>query len=496
MQWRQNLVSQSVPPQQISQEEIRAIYAQGEVAVIGLVEGLVERIGQLEARIEALENQHHKDSRNSSKPPSTDGFRKRPQSLRKPSDRKSGGQPEHPGSTLEWSEEVDHIIPHAVEHCQECGTNLCGIEVERIECRQVHDLPPLRLEISEHQAEVKTCPDCQCENRAVFPADVNSVVQYGAGIKGLMVYLLEGQLLPSKRVCELLSEVFACELSEGTLYNACERCFEELAPVESFVKTALQTAEVVHFDETGLRVNGQLFWLHVACTSGLTYYFIHPKRGQKAMDAMEILPHFEGIGVHDGWASYAQYDCEHSACNAHHLRDLIFIVERYQQPWAQDMIDLLLEAKQSVKAAIETGKTALAPEVLAALETRYQAILEQGLEMNPPPPPQPEAAQSKGRRAQTPPKNLLDRLQSQKEQVLRFVYDFRVPFDNNQAERDIRMVKLKQKISGGFRSQEGAQRFGRIRGYISTMRKQGQKLLDVLRQVFLGQPVLPNLQPE
>ena len=224
-----------------------------------------------------------------------------------------------------------------------------------------------------------------------------------------------------------------------------------------------------------MRVKGQLFWLHVACTRGLTYYFIHPKRGTAAMDEMDILPHFQGISVHDGFTSYAQYDCEHSACNAHHLRDLIFILERYQQPWAQEMMDLLLEGKHQVEAAMATEQTTLTPQVLTELEARYQAILEQGLEANPPPPPPPpETPEKKGRRAQTPAKNLLDRLQSQQQQVLRFLYDFRVPFDNNQAERDIRMVKLKQKISGGFRSQEGAQQFGLIRGYLSTMRKQGR----------------------
>jgi len=487
-------VSQPAPKLQISRVELHGIYVQGEEAVMALVEGLLERIGQLEERIEALENQGKKDSRNSSKPPSSDGFGKRNQSLRQKSERPSGGQTGHPGSTLEWRAEADHIFVHPVGDCQECGTNLSEGDVERFECRQVHDLPPLRLEVSEHQAEVKICPHCHWETRAAFPADVNSVVQYGAGVKGLMVYLLEGQLLPSARVCELMSEVFACELSEGTLYNARDRCFETLAPVELSVKAALQAAEVVHFDETGMRVKGQLFWLHVACTRGLTYYFMHPKRGTAAMDEMDILPHFQGISVHDGFSSYAQYDCEHSACNAHHLRDLIFILERYQQPWAQEMMDLLREGKHQVEEAIISAPT-LTPQVLTELEARYQAILKQGLEINPPPPP-PETTKKKGRKAQTPAKNLLDRLQSQRQQVLRFLYDFRVPFDNNQAERDIRMVKLKQKISGGFRSQAGAQQFSRIRGYLSTMRKQGQKLLNVLRQVFLGQPVLPSLQPE
>jgi transposase len=311
-----------------------------------------------------------------------------------------------------------------------------------------------------------------------------------------MVYLMEGQLLPSDRVCELLSEVFGCELSEGTLYNTRAQCYEQLEPVEQHLKEGMQEVEVGHFDETGMRVKGKGMWLHVACTSGLTYYFIHTNRGQVAMDAMDILPNFDGISVHDGLSSYAQYDCEHALCNAHHLRELLFIVERYEQLWADLMIALLLEIKDQVEVAKADELSALTSEQLADFERRYQKLIEQGLKANPPPPIDPGIPPKRGRPKQSPAKNLLDRLQTNQSAVLAFMYDFRVPFDNNQAERDLRMMKLKQKISGTFRSLEGAQMFCRIRGYISTLRKQGVNVLQAIRQVFLGNPFFPALQPE
>jgi transposase len=484
-------MNQPKPSTPISREEIRAVYAQGEDAVVALVEGLLERIGQLETRLEALENQHKKDSRNSSKPPSGDGFAKRTQSLRKKGERASGGQPGHEGNTLEWSEQVDAVITHQVLQCQGCGQGLQDVALESWVLRQVHDLPPLRLTVSEHQAEEKRCPSCGVLNQAAFPTDVNSVVQYGSGVKGLMVYLVAGQLLPSMRVCDLLREVVGCELSEGTLYNTCTHCDEQLEAVELALKTAIQHAEVGHFDETGIRVGGKLMWLHVACTDALTYYFIHPKRGQLAMDAMDILPNFNGIGIHDGWVSYRHYDCGHGLCNAHHLRELLFVVERYQQGWADKMMTLLVEIKTRVEASKATGLDALSATQLADFEHRYQQLIEQGLQDNPPPPTNHEKP-PKGRPKQSPPKNLLDRLANQSA-VLAFMYDFRVPFDNNQAERDLRMMKLKQKISGGFRSLEGAQKFCRIRGYISTLRKQGIDVLKALQHVFAGNPILPAL---
>ena len=489
-------MGQSIPRLKISREEVRLIYGLGEEAVIALIEGLLEKIERLEDRIEVLENQTKKDSRNSSKPPSSDGFQKRTKSLRSPSNRSSGGQKGHPGSTLEWSETVDEATLHEVAQCEVCGTSLTEVERLNLEARQVHDLPPLKLVVTEHQVEEKCCPHCGVLNQGKFPADVNSLVQYGSGLKGLMVYLMEGQLLPSERACELINEVFRSDLSEGTLYYARERCHEQLEGVEGHLKGGMQAAEVGHFDETGMRVNGQLMWLHVACTSGLTYYFMHPKRGQAAMDEMDILPNFKGSSVHDGWVSCQKYDCGHGLCNAHHLRELRFVVERYEQSWADEMMSLLIEIKDQVEAAQENGQSALQPEQIIDFEQRYQSLIAAGLKANPPPPIVPETPKKKGRLKQSPPKNLLDRLQANQTAVLAFMYDFRIPFDNNQAERDLRMMKLKQKISGGFRSIQGARMFCRIRGYISTLRKQGINVLDALRRVFAGNPIFPDLQPE
>lgn len=465
--------------------------------MIALVEGLLERIGVLEERVEKIENQQSKHSGNSSKPPSSDGFKPNPKSLRSKSERRSGGQEGHPGQTLEWLEAVEHVERHPVEACCECGLSLTEVAIAQWDVRQVRDLAPIRVSVTEHQAEVKCCPGCQTVNRGEFPKDVNSVVQYGANLKGLIVYLLDYQLLPSARVAELLSDVLGCEMSEGTLYASRERCFAELASVEAMIQQQVAQAEVVHCDETGLRVQGKLWWLHVASTDGLTFYFIHTRRGKAAMDAMAILPEYEGISVHDGLKSYAQYDCNHALCNAHHLRELAFITERYAQSWAEEMGILLRDLKQQVDDAKVQGESTLARDLVQWFEHRYQTLISAGLAANPVPDPLPDAPTARGRPKQTPAKNLLDRLQHHQAEVLAFMVDFRIPFDNNQAERDLRMMKLKQKISGGFRSIAGAQQFGRIRGYISTLKKQGLNVLDALQQVFLGNPTLPTIfQPE
>lgn len=478
-------------------EVIRAAYRQGEEAVIALVENLLkvqaDVIEQLEARIKVLEDQASKDSQNSSKPPSGDGFKKRPQSLRSKSGRKSGGQAGHPGSTLAWVEEPDEIEQQVIEVCQRCGASLVEMPIVEWQCAQVHDLVPIEMRVKEHQVAVKQCDCCGQRNQAAFPVGVTNRVQYGSRLRSLMVYLMDYQLLPTARVQELLSEVLGCSLSEGTLYETRQACFESLEGVEAGIFEALQQAEVAHFDETGLRVNGKLMWLHVASTQALTDYFIHPKRGSEAIEAMDILPQFEGTSVHDGWRSYALYDCVHALCNAHHLRELRFLIERYQQGWAEQMMTLLVTMKVSVEQAQAQGQTQLSTEVITQFETQYQDLIKTGMELNPANPP---VAHSRGRPKQTPARNLLERLDTHQAEVLRFIHDFQVPFDNNQAERDIRMMKLKQKISGGFRSEAGAQVFSRIRGYLSTLKKQGHALLDALKQLFLGQPIPLSLQPE
>ena len=489
-------MSRLVEALKISREGIREIYAQGEESVINLVERLIEELNKQEIRLEALEKQQKKNSQNSSKPPSSDGLKRLPKSLRTKSEKKSGGQIGHEGSNLEWSTAIDYIETHKVSECGGCGSQLGEIAALEWEVRQVHDLPPISLRVTEHQAEIKYCPHCQQENRGVFPADVNSGVQYGSGLKGLMVYLIDYQLLPSERACELLSDVLGCKISEGTIYNSRQKCFEKLETVESRIITAIQNAAVGNFDETGIHINGKLHWLHVASNEDLTYYYVNAKRGKVAMDEMNILPEFHGVSVHDGWSSYAKYDCRHALCNAHHLRELKYIAEQYQQPWATEMSSLLVEIKAHIEEVKALGQQALSPENLQLFQARYQKLLETGLAANPSIPPNPDSPKSRGRPKQSPAKNLLDRLLLQQEQVLAFMLDFLVPFDNNQAERDIRMTKVKQKISGGFRSFLGAQIFCRIRGYISTLKKQGLSVLNALKLIFLDNPILPALKPE
>jgi transposase len=489
-------LSQKEPPIKLSEAEIRAVYAQGEEAVVRLVMMLVKQLTQLESRVEKLEGQLSKTSRNSSKPPSGDGFGKRTQSQRRKSDKSSGGQPGHPGSTLQWSNEVDWVERHPVSDCSGCGASLSDVAVEAILQRQVFDIPAIELMVTEHQVEVKCCPDCGQQNQGRFPAEASNVVQYGPRLKAMMVYLMEAQLLPSERSCQLLSDLLGVQVSEGTLYTTRAQCFEQLEPIEQAIQETLVNSKVAHFDETGMRVNGRLWWLHVACTNGLTYYFVHPKRGQAAMDEMAILPEFTGKAIHDGWKSYAGYGCEHFLCNAHHLRELQFILERYGQGWAYQMSVLLVTILCQVQAAKAQGQSRLDPEQLQAFEARYAAILEQGFAANPIPEPPPDAPKKRGRPKRSPPQNLLERLRSQQASVLGFMYDFEVPFDNNQAERDLRMMKLKQKISGCFRSEDGAGMFCRIRGYLSTLRKQGRNILDALIGLFSGNPEPLIPQPE
>ena len=300
----------------------------------------------MESEVKELKGRLSKNSRNSSKPPSGDGFGKRTKSLRRKSDQPSGGQLGHPGKTLEWNSDPNFVDRHEINDCSGCGASLAAVSVDQVLSRQVFDIPPIELLVTEHQVEVKCCPNCGQSNQGSFPAEASNVVQYGPRIKGMMVYLMEGQLLPSHRTCEILTDLMGVKVSEGTLYTTRDQCFEHIEPIEKGIHQAIQDAEVVHFDETGMRVNQQLRWLHVASTNGLTYYLVHPKRGQIAMDEMEILPAFDGKAVHDGWKSYQTYGCEHFLCNAHHLRELQYILERHGQWWAFHLSLLLVYYSQ------------------------------------------------------------------------------------------------------------------------------------------------------
>lgn len=479
------------PRQLATPEAIHVAYQDGESAVLALFEAQTKIIEELEARLQALENQVAKNSRNSNKPPSSDGLNKpAPKSWREKSGKPSGGQKGHRGYRLEPVEEAHHIERRCVVQCRHCQANLTGVEVDRVEKRQEFDIPEVRLVITEYQGEVKSCPVCGQVNAAAFPEDVRQPTQYGPHLRAQMVYLNAYQCIPLARTAEIIGEFYQQPISDGTVAAAVAAAARAVAPVNAQVKAYLtQTDTPVHFDETGARVNGRLAWVHSASTEQATYYAIHPKRGSEAINSIGILPEREGWSIHDAWVPYFSYtQVKHALCNAHLVRELVFLIEQHAQVWAKEFLDLLLEIKRHVEATKDWGQPALPNQALSFYEQRYDRIVEDGLRHNPAPTRLPN---QQGRLKQSPARNLLDRLGKYKAQVLAFAFDFAVPFDNNLAERDIRMVKVQQKVSGGFRSADGANAFCQLRSYISTARKNGHAVLSALFRAFVGKPYLP-----
>ena len=484
----------------MTRQEAETIYDAGKETVVRVlldmdrrIHALEQRVEELRAQVQALQEQAAQDSHNSHQPPSSDGLAKpKPKSLRPKSQRPTGGQPGHPGHTLRRVEKPDRIVPHRVERCSGCGRSLTGQQPDRVERRQVHDLPEPKLEVTEHQAEVKTCP-CGWVNRAAFPPEAAAPVQYGPRVQSVGVYLGEYQLLPFDRLAEIMRDLFACHsFSEGTLANFKADCSRRLEPVETAIRDLAAAAPVAGFDETGVRATGSLHWLHTVSTRLLTWYYAHKRRGGEAMDAAGILPDYRGCAVHDCWKSYFDYDCDHALCNSHLLRELTFLWEEQNQKWAKDMIAHLLRIKEAVATASAAGLTALPRPDQHRFLKSYEQIVQAGYAQNPvsEPPPGPKR---RGRRKQSKARNLLSRFRDHPDSILAFMRDFAVPFDNNQSERDLRMMKLRQKISGTFRSFQALVNFCRIRSYVSTARKHGLNALDALQRVFLGNPFVPKL---
>ena len=443
----------------------------------------------LEARIAELERQINQNSKNSSKPPSTDGF-KRVTKKRKKGENPPGGQKGHKGHTLEFTSNPDFVEVHKASICEGCGASLAGVKPISVEKRQVSDVPPPVIYVTEHVGESVICPHCGQYHTAPFPPHVNGPLQYGPYIRALMVYLCIYQLVPYDRTSEFFSDVYGRGPSKGTIIKACSDCSKNLVDVEEKIKQQLLKKHVLHADETGMQVNGKRKWVHTVSDEKLTFYAHHKKRGSVAIDEMEIIPQFNGVLVHDCWSPYFRYPCTHALCNAHLLRELEGVSENCNQKWSGIMQDLLIEILEEVR---ETSKTAasLSPERIREYEERYDATLRMGEKENLIP-TNSEQKKKRGRPKKTKPQNLIARFWLHKENILRFMKDFRVPFTNNQAERDVRMVKVQQKISGTFRSEEGASNFCRIRGYISTVKKNAVPVLESIRGAFGGNPFTPT----
>lgn len=468
-------------------------------------EHLKQKIQELEASLQAAQQQIAKltallkqDSRNSHWPSSRDKSRQKKQtkSLRRKSDKKPGGQKGHEGHTLTMSDAPDLVTvhrPHTCEHCQQPFPHeQSAVAVDK---RQVHDLPSLQVVVTEHQAETLCCQHCHQLSRGTFPPDVVTPVQYGTSIQQLVVYLKSEQYIPYDRSRQFLADLFDLNLSPGTLQNIVARTAKRLQPIVTQIKTALITGRTLHCDESGFYIGGKRHWLHVAATKTLTCYYPHQRRGRQATDDMGILPYFRGTAIHDFWSAYRAYQaCQHGLCNVHHLRDLTAVAENGNQAWASRFKWFLLSAKQVVDQAQLAGETALPLAKVAQIERLYDRLIGIALQANAPPPGGWPRGK-RGRPKKTKPCNLVERLDQHRHEVLAFAYDFKVPFDNNLAERDIRMLKVQQKISGCFRSQAGAKDFCTIRSYLSTMRKQGVNVWSAIASVLSGKILMPDLSP-
>ncbi len=457
-----------------------------------LVASQATLIAELQLEVGELKRRLAGNSRNSSRPPSSDGLAKppAPKSLRRSSGRKPGGQPGHEGRHLEQVKRPDEVFRYVPSCCEGCGGDLSDGGLADEEIRQVFDLPPVRLAVCEHRAQRQRCA-CGHVTSAVFPAGVSAPTQYGPRMRALAVYLIAVQHLPYKRAAGLLADWLGAPLSPGTLVAFVKDGADDLGAFLDRVHQQIVDSPVVHFDETGVRAGGRGRWLHSSSTKTLTFYALHDRRGTEGIDHAGVLPRFQGIAVHDGWPQYRAYtSATHALCNAHHLRELLAIIEGDPegQSWA-GKIDMLLRA---LHATVEEAKAAeeqsLDPWTLAGYRAAYEQIIALGHQQNPPPTKRTGKRGPIGRSASA---NLLRRLDEQREHVLRFAHDFRVPFDNNLAERDIRMIKIQQKVSGCWRTTAGANRFLALRAYISTSRKQDRDTIDTLARLAKHQPWLP-----
>ncbi len=429
----------------------------------------------------------NRDSHNSNQPPSLDLpwiKPKRTRSLRKQSGFKVGGQPGHEGITLRQVAEPQRIIIHQSNECRNCGASLEEIAANNLHKRQVFEIENGTIAVIEHRLAAKLCSACGNISRGQFPLAVKAPVQYGTSVLSRALYLHLYQLLPVARTQEAMRDLFGCDISQASIQRAARFCSDKLIRCEQRIKQAIRESEVIGADETGIRINGATAWVHVARTETLTHLAMHTNRGKAAFDAIGILNQFKGTLVRDGWFSYKQYgQCRHSLCNAHLLRNLVYVgeAEPTHKEWTDALAGLLIEIKDAVETAKNNSQTALESSLQTSFLTRYDQLTdraEEAVRGSPSP-------KGVGLTAH----NLLNKFVRSKAQVLSFMTDFRVPFDNNGSERDLRMLKLQQKIAGCFRTFEGVTAFCRVRSYLSSARKQGRGLLAALEHALQGKPI-------
>ena len=450
--------------------------------------GLVDYAFALQAEVRRWRAAAAQTSRNRSRPPATDRPEApQPKSLRKRSGRKPGGQPGHPGRTLQFTDTPQHLQIHPLLEC-ECGEDLSRQPAMDFERRQVLDLPSLELQCTEHRAEVKECPGCGKIGTAAFPADVNAPVQYGKNFRALLTYLYDAQEGASRRIREMGAEMFGYAVSEATLQSARQEQYDALAPFEARLVELRPQEPVLCADETGLLINQRNHGLHTLCTPRLTFFAVHLHRGKAALEALGIIPKFKGWLVHDFLSSDLGYEhCLHPFCKSHLRRELVFLFEQHHQPWAQALHDLFLEMRRWVQEQ-KARDAPLNETDYPRWQQRYRELLRAGRQANPLTPEQLAAKRLK----QTKEQNLWDRLEGYEGYILAFLWAWELPFTNNEAERAFRMMKVRVKISGCFRTREGARRHARIRSYISTLRKHGLPVLEYLRRALDGHPFLPQ----
>ena len=457
------------------------------LAQLTAVDVLREQVSELQAQVADLAARAGQNSKNSSRPPSSDGLAKpAPKSLRGKSGRRPGRPKGQPGATMQLSDNPDLVVRHEPARCSRCAAGLAGAAEQGVIRRQVTEVPEVRAEVTEHQMTGRRC-SCGTVTWADAPDGVNAPVQYGPRAAAIGVYLWHGQFLSRDRACAAMADLFGCAPSPGALASMAGRIARAAGPAIEVIRRALAGADVAHFDETGFRVAGKLAWVHSASSGRHVLVTVHPRRGKDGMDAAGVLPAFAGIACHDAWAPYDCYDAVagHALCCAHVLRELTAVTETgagSDITWARQATDALSALKKAADAARAAGPDAIGAEILDEHSRWFRQAAYAGTALN----AARRTALQKKRHA------LASRMTARGPDYLRFAADLRVPFDNNEAERVIRMSKLRIKVSGCMRSMKGAEIFCAIRSYLATAARHGISWLDALTRAAAGTPWIPQ----